>query len=458
MELRNKPPNLLSSIHTARNFYLKHKAMPQYEHCMGVLKKAEKHKIVEGKFIKRYTKDPNRALVNSILAETILYHIIDHKKIDGCKYILPAAVNDPAVKKEIVLFGKLTELDRKGAALSEYIPLLNNGEAPLAILAKLADYAVTHNGENHLENFISEEGHPIFRTYSSMAEAYESLRMDANAGERIYAPIAELFGHPELAGSILKHAFDVNHHDIYNFVMEKIKDAELQERLSCTRILVKELAKRIRKTLIGAGFDVVVIPRLMKHEGKIMRKVHRKIAKRYNESEESKSMPFEDYLSTNIESFDITSLNDLVALRVIINKLGKREIDSMEEGKKRIVMNNAMALIKTNIEMLESISGSKYGYLIEDWNKESGYRAIHFDCYPIKTNMLRFEIQLKTFKEHWIAEEGGAAHWIYIGGDSELGRVLKEIYLSIIHRFNGKNEIKEKEGQLELPIPTLSKD
>jgi len=425
---------------------------------MRVLKKAEKHKIVEGKFIKHYIKDPNRAWVNSILAETILYHIIDHKRIEKNKYILPASVNDPAVKKEIVLFGKLIELDRKGAVLSEYIPLLNNGEAPLAILAKLADYAVTHNGENNLESFISKEGHPIFRTYSSMAEAYEALRMDANAGERIYAPIAELFGHPELAGSILKHAFDVNHHDIYNFVMERIKDAELQEKLSHTRIVVKELAKRIRKTLAGAGFDVAVIPRLMKHEGKIMRKVRRKIAERYNESEESKSIPFEDYISRTIERFDITSLNDLVALRVVINKVGKREIDSMEESEKRMVMNNAVALIKANIEMLESISSSKYRYQIEEWNKESGYRAIHFDCYPIKNDMLKFEIQLKTFKEHWVAEEGGAAHWIYVGGDSKFGRVLKEIYLSIIHKFNGKNEIKEKEGQLELPISIVSED
>jgi len=452
MEARMAPPKLQSSVQRARHFYLKHESLPLYKHCKKVLDKATAHKIVEGSRIKNHGRNIDRAWVNSVIAETILYHIIDHNKLDNSRYILPEAVHNEEVKKEIMTFGKLTELDRRGALLSEYVPLLNNGEAPLAILAKLADYAVTHNGDNHLDNYISGEGHPVFRTYSSMTHAVESLRMDAKAGERIYAPVAELFGHPGLAGSILKHAFSVNHPDIYGIVVEKLQDAETQEKMALTKTMVKELARRIRHTLKGAGFDATVIPRLEKHEGKIMRKVRRKIAETYNESDESGSVTLDKYITDRVERFDITSLNDLVALRVIINRLGRKEIDDMEEDEKHAAMKIAYSLIKANLDALESISGNKYAYEIEEWDKKSGYKATHFDAHPVgESRTLRFETQLRTMRNHWIAEEGGAAHWIYIGGDSEFGRILKEVYLGIIHKHNGGSE-KEQERQLKLPI------
>ncbi len=453
MEFRMVPQKLQSSVQRARNFYKKIDALPQYEHCKDVLDKARRHNIIEGSIIKNHGKDPDRAWKNSRLAVTALYHILDYKKMDPSRMVLPDELMDEETRREIETFGKLTELERKGASLSEYVPLLNNGNAPLAILVKLADYAVTHNGDTHLESFISKEDHPLFRMYTSKAEAERLLKMDARAGELIYAPVAELFGHPGLAGSILKHAFSVNHSDIYEAVMEKVKNVEVEERLELTRTIVRELAKRIKYTLKGAGFnDVEVFRRFEKHEGKIMRKVRRKLAEKYSETEESHMMSLEKYISENIEGFDIASLNDLVALRVVVNRLGKKEIDKMEENEKQAALRIARSLITANLDALESISGNKYSYEIEDWDKKSGYRATHFDSYPVgESRTLRFETQLRTLRDHWIAEEGGAAHWIYIGGDSEFGRILKEVYHNIIHKHNSK-ERKENDSQLELPI------
>ncbi len=445
------PPRLQSSVPRARNFYKKINALPLYEHCHDVLDKAREVRIIEGGVIKNPGKNLGGAWVNSIIAETTLYHIVDYRKLNGGKFKLPDALENKEVRKEIETFGKLTELERRGASLSEYVPLLNNGEAPLAILVKLADYAVTHNGDKHLESFISKDGHPLFRMYSSKAEADHLLKMDARAGEMIYAPIAELFGHPGLAGSILKHAFHVNHPDIYEAVMEKLRAAEVQERVALTRALVRELAKRIKHTLKGAGFDVDVVRRFEKHDGKVMRKVRRKLAEEYSDSEESHTMSLEGYISGNIEEFDITSLNDLVALRIIIKRLGKKEIDKMEENERRLAMRIAHDLITSNLNALESISGNRYEYEIDKWNKKSGYRATHFDSYPVvKGTTLKFETQLKTLRDHWIAEEGGAAHWMYIGGASEFGKVLKEVYLSIIHKHNEKD--RKADPQLSLPI------
>jgi len=453
MRTVNLPRKLQSNIQSFRSFYAKHDSLALYEHASHVLKRAQEHRIVEKDIIENPGRSTYRAHLNSRLAVTMLAHPIKTEALNS-GIELPDALADDEAKRELITYNALNDLNRRGAPLSEYIPLLNNGPAPLATLVMVADYAVTHSQDTDLENYINPNGHPIFRMYSSRKEALELLRMDAKSGEKLWAPIAELLGHPPLAGDILEHAYEVNYPDIHSFVNEKLRNDEMQEKLDITRSIAKSLARRLNKSVKGAGFDVEVIPRLEKHVGKIMRKVRKKMQKFYDKREgEDEHLDLDEFIERHLHKFDLLKLHDLVALRVIVNKFGGREIDKMDEKDKKLAIEMAVGYIESNITALRLTSDSEFAYDIEYVKKESGYEAVHIDAQPVNgTNSVRFEVQLRTTKQHWIAEEGGAAHWMYIGGDSEFGRIMKQLYHDIIYTPNGNGSESIEDRQLVIPI------
>ncbi len=447
-----RPPSLQSIVHTGRNFYKKMDALPMYEHCLEVVEKAREVKMIKGSVIRG--NDIQTAWLHAIPAINMIFHPIEYEKMKGSRFALPPILHHEEIRRQIDLFCKIKELDRRGAPKKEYAEYLNNGDAPLAIMPIMTDFAVTHNDGKHMEAFISDEEHPLFRTYRSKAEIAESLKKEAIVGEGIYAKVAELFGHPTLAGDIFKHSFQINHENIHNYVLEKLAEERLQEKLDFTRNMVKELAKHIRATFKSLGFDVRVVPRMKKHEGKIMRKVRNKLSEIYAKSEYSKTMPLEEYVNKFVWDYDITHLNDLVAARVIIGKLGGREIDKMEQEDRQKAIKLAMDTIELNLKMLNTRPGINYHRHHEFKNNEKGYKAHHYDSEPLagtNEDALRFEIQLKTEEWHRIAEEGGAAHCYYLGEeeDNKLVRMMARAYKEIIHVKNGNGGYM---GQLELPM------
>ena len=433
--------NLKSRIQTARNYYAKHDALPLYDHCHKVLRIARENSI-DG----------------DVITEGILHHIIKNpKNINTSKFELPEALNNKDVLTVIEAFNGLSRLNANAAPVADYRELITGMEAELATMAVLmmvVDYAVTHAEEKHLENFINPDGHPIFRLYPSRRDALETLEMDAKAGEKIWAPAAERLGHPPLAGSILKHAYEVNHSDIHSFVMEKLREDEMQVKLEATRTMVRNLARRIRRTLKGAGFsDVKVSPRLEKHPGKIMRKVYRRIEEFYKKTESEKEMSLQEYIERNLHQFDLLRLHDLVAMRAVINKVEGREIDRMEDSKKNVTIELAVKHVETNIDALPIVAGSKYEYKTEHVTKEDvGYDGRHVDSCPVNgSNTVRFEVQIKTEKQHWIAEKGGAAHWRYLAEKGGYEQLIED--LMDIPNGNGNGvESMEDRQQLVLPI------
>src|SRR4030095_3381156 len=165
------PPTLQRSVQTSRGFCSRHNALPLYDHCHDVLKTAASVGIVEGRIIKDPKKDQMRRWANSILAETILYHVLEHSGISSAKN-LPLALLDERVMEELAIFCKLTALERSGADLSEFVPILSGGRAPLALLAKIADYAVTHDSAD-IQKVVGPWDAPLFRVYTSKEDLRE---------------------------------------------------------------------------------------------------------------------------------------------------------------------------------------------------------------------------------------------------------------------------------------------
>lgn len=438
---QNKPPvKLEDSIARAKTFYGGHKALPLYEHCWLVLGKACSVGMVETKSISEAERDLSRGWVNSDLAEIILYHVVEYERMRSSGIVLPYPLSEDKIHREIEIFSAITQLDRRCANLDEYAPLLNNGHAPLALLARIADYAVTHRMEDRLEGLVSLEGSPIYRMYETREEAREAMNAEAHAGEVLYAPAAELFGYPTLAGDILYHAYGVKHRAVYDHVISSIDTDFLDSRLVFTRSLVDNLAQVMEAHLSNLGFEAEVIPRPEKHKGKIMRKVLRMLASDYkNSKEQAEGMSADEYVAIKIRKFDLGTLNDLVALRVIVDKFQGREIDSMED--KMVVMRFAVDAIRETIKPL-------LGNLLNGFNpvstfndKSNGYKAFHEDIEPVGDHRAtRFEIQVKTREWHSVAEQGGAAHYYYLGGHPEFMNLIAEAYKHMIHQMNGNGK------------------
>jgi hypothetical protein len=200
------------------------------------------------------------------------------------------------------------------------------------------------------------------------------------------------------------------------------------------------------------GFsDVSVTPRMKKHEGKIMRKVGRKLIESFEGlvagrslSDEEREEQFSNYMKDMLQYFDIASLSDLVALRVVINKLHGVRVDDMGEDAKNMALRLAMSAIKSNLHRLNTLQDVAYKDCKPEFKKtETGYRAYHYDTVPdgaLVGRLLRFEVQLKTSDWHNIAEEGGAAHYYYLGGDQRFVSTLSHSYKNLIHLLrNGSN-------------------
>lgn len=447
MEQTTRPPNLAFSVQRARQFYTRFNALPLYEHCHGVFQRASREKIIDGESVKHSKDDAEGsrlAWFHSIVAETMLYHVVDADKLIAGGVDLSFLKEghpllNPAIHAELSAFSRLTQLDREGAPTSEYGPVLNNGPAPRALLTKLADYAVTHNTEDRTPGHISHHQSPLFRMYSSKADAKKRLEMDAKAGEKIYASVAELFGFPLLAGDILKHAYRINHQVIHDHVVGMIEKERTEGRLGATQTIARRLARVLRKTLTDSGFEVQVVPRLEKHEGKMMRKFYKQMVKRHDELPATYSPPLEEFMATSIREYSLSSINDAVALKVILDGFNGKPIDVMPEDQKATVIQAALDMVTVQLKILQIVEG--YIHTYSSLNKNNGYIAHHFDAKPtLHGTLLPLEVQVKTRAWDDIASHGKAAHYYYIGGDPAFIELVSNTYHDIIYRRqNGDN-------------------
>ncbi|HSB47023.1 MAG TPA: hypothetical protein VLD37_03345 [Candidatus Bilamarchaeum sp.] len=480
-------PSAQSDIQTMRHFYKSIGAMQQYKHCHEVLRTGAGSGIVDESVIRNPRESLERRKANLVLRRHHLIHSTDLEQVLAYKGDLPPALRDPDVLEIHRDFERLTLLERTGASTDSFSNVLNNGRRSLAILTKIADYSVTHDTENQLEGFIYDGKPSLIRRYASMEDAYESMRMDAKAGEKLYAPIAELFGYPQLAGNIFLHSFRVNHPEIYNFVLSSMREPTMHERMEWTQEIVREFSKTLGMILKSYGFEAEVTLRMEKHDGKKMNKILRLLRDDFRKTEEGSGLmrlmeqakergdtiqfnalsdafnaACERYVRVKVTSFDFHRFNDWVAVRAVINRFRGTPIDELvgacppgeqNGGADGVDITDAAKLangfdfgpmriavrsIANAIQSLGDLFGNslgRYSSKVVYYNKPNGYRAIHFDTFPDTKDgnqPLPFEVQLKTREWSDVAEHGKAAHYYYIGGDSGFVDMIAKAYHDII--------------------------
>jgi len=456
-------------VQTGRHFYERHNAFPLYEHSHFVVGKEVSSGIVEPKIIADPRAEPERRKINHVVAQTAMYHVLKPDYLDMPGLILPAALRDEDVAEQIAVFSKLTELERSGAPLSAYASLLDNGKAHPALLVKLADYAVTHKMEDHIDGLVSRTSSPLFRLYKSVADAKAMMRMDAMAGEKLWGPVAELFGYPSIAGDILEHAYRINHPDIYQKMIELSTDEMTLLRLAPTQAVATEISRILRNVLTSYGFEIDIEMRKHKHHGKAMKKALRVIEEEWEDKMErdwenhGKGIPLGEYIRAKISAFTYDQLHDCVALRVILRKFRGQDMDELLGMEDRPVgaqanhdfntktvsgllatisvkqLRLAVKIVSETLTGLMLASPSLKNCLpnITYVEKPNGYRAFHFDTKSYAPDAMRifpFEIQLKTSEWHNVAEHGKAAHYYYLGGDTEFVDLVRKAYHDLIHK------------------------
>lgn len=378
-----------------------------------------------------------RGIANTQLAEVILFHSADPQ----VHMHLGNTVIDPKrLEWELDVFRRLINLDLKGtqATDDEYAEVLGERRsliagfaddrfsiAPLAFLARIADLAVTHINDGEEERDISpfvKNGHPsrYFREYDTFDDVVRGVGQYAHAARILYGPAAERLGYPQLSGDLYEQAIYVEERHIYDHVLAKLNDPQTKAVLEETKRRAKILRAKMADSLRAQGFEFEIEIREIKHRGKIMNKLSRKVAElctiAQSEVPADKRESEREYFFKNKGLFSVLDFHDIVALRVKIK--GKVTGDEYREIKGFIDEPSTRALDRakqTVLNAIEDTFGRRAKIDAEHKKRDNGYEGLHFDI--TNTGVCNVEVQLKTEEWHLQAEHGGAAHFMYLGGN-----------------------------------------
>lgn len=459
IEYAREPRAIRSSVQQARAFFGKHRRLALYDHGRTLLTTARDIGMVEGRVVTDSRETMERRLANSDLALLMLYHSIEHNKLvqaeaRGFAPQLPPDLEDSSLREQLRISGMLARMGREGRPLTEIRDLLQSVEAPLALLQTIVDYAVSHSHPmvDTPEEFIKPDNGSIFRTYTSLSEMERCRINHAKIAEFVYSRFAELFGYPTLAGDIIREAYRIRHPNIFDHVTGLYQDERSMEQLAYTQTVARRLASRIRKVFKVLGYEVSVELRLQKHEGKLMRKINKKMKEEYKElvAKGKTELSWDEYQQINLSKWGFGSISDTVAMRVIVREFGSKSIDEIEEEERMHIMQDAdillLTILSTFNELLREEDKTTYKIKKEFKERDNGYRAFHYDTEPRETDegclLLPFEAQLKTIEWDLVARHGKAAHYIFVGTEADqeqadLVEIVQAAYLDTVMKITG---------------------
>lgn len=443
-----QPSTLKGSSIIARNFFKKHGQLVLYEHGKRVLAYAKKAKMVNPDIIsRRVAADSETRNLHYVLSQIILYHTLNAENIEknlGAER--PQPLRLASVYAELEAFSRIITLIRSenfnGDSVSRLAGLLDNGQPPKALLAILIDLAQTHADWATTGRFIAKENPAgsLFRHYASKEEADLTMRNIATFSESLFGQIAELFGYPSVSGDIFLQAYSVNHPAIYDFIVKFNESKQTKKRLNYTQAVMRKLKKIVSCTLKKLEVDAAIHLRVCKHLGKQMKKLAFKITAAEpgiifpNGPDSKKQTERQKKAFAKLNLFEL--FNDLVAMRVVINKIKGKNMGELPEEEQEEISKNVKNMLVPIVKINSSLGGSPA--IHEQFqDKDNGYKSWHLDIDPRDNNMVKYEIQIRTRRWHEIATEGEAAHYLYVnmGDNREFIHRIKRAYDKIVNKY-----------------------
>lgn len=443
-----QPSTLKGSSIIARNFFKKHKQLILYEHGKRVLTYAKRTRMVNPDIISRkVAADSETRNLHYVLSQVILYHTLNAENIEkNLDAERPQPLKLANVYSELEAFSRIISLIKSESfncdSVSRLAKLLDNGRPPKALLAILIDLAQSHADRATIDRFIAKENlaDSLFRHYASKEEANLTMKNIATFSESLFGQIAELFGYPSVSGDIFLQAYSVNHPAIYDFIVKFNESEQTKKRLNCTQTVMRKLKKIVSCTLKKLEVDAVIQIRLCKHLGKQMKKLAFKIAATEpdiifpNGPDSQKHVERQKKVFVSLNPFEL--FNDLVAMRVVINKIKGKNMDELPEEEQKKISKNVKNMLVPIVKINSSLDGSPA--IHEQFHdKDNGYKSWHLDIDPRNDSMVKYEIQIRTKLWNKIATEGEAAHYLYVnmGNNEEFIHRIKKAYNEIVNKY-----------------------
>lgn len=213
---------------------------------------------------------------------------------------------------------------------------------------------------------------------SSSAEIQQAIALDAR---NIYGPLANRLGIWQLKWELEDRAFSYLQPDEYDTIAR-----QLEEESSTRTARVKAARDKLSERLGREGIRATVTGR-PKHIYSIHRKMKRK-------------------------NVSLSEINDVQALRVIINEDDPEKPDLTDEQRKEATFTQCYRALAVVHDIWTAVSDEFDDYIQQP--KPNGYRSLHT---TVKYDDKHFlEVQIRTQQMHAEAEQGIAAHWVYKEG------------------------------------------
>ncbi len=298
-----------------------------------------------------------------------------------------------------------------------YTGLLSNPS--LGLLARMVDvlqYAPPHLHLAEVE--LGDLPGNLFYVFNKKSIKPEASHI-AGAIRKVYFPLAEVLGYPQMAGDLICTSIFHSNLLVYTTVKEaldsfgnEVRDTSLLFSNGVLPALKKELEKR--------GFEFEVTNRHSKHPGKVMEKVQRYLGENggmsKNKSEEEVKLSITD---------QVRSLADLAAARIILisrngTPITQNDLPTFREVAELIVQLTQNASQIHTSEITDNISKPK----------ANGYQDFKVDLVFTDPRLFRFEVILMTPSMYLYSEHGGAAHYLYkakLGGGNSATQVTQTV-------------------------------
>jgi hypothetical protein len=240
----------------------------------------------------------------------------------------------------------------------------------------------------------------------------------AKAVHNVYGPLAEFFGYTkQLAGDLDQMSYYYLNRRLYDHVLESLRS--MRSRIKATNCIMNTVVSQLGNLLKREGYEFDIKVRDHKHVGRVMEKADRKLKEE----------------GGNVEK-QVKALKDLAAFTVVLHAY-----------KDKIITQEDLSHFKKVAEIIIDLTKGLQQNLVAECEdfistpKQNGYQSLHVDFSCIDDDLVGMEAIIRNTYMHFMATDGGAAHYLYKGAGPEI-RALQNAYNNvkdaILERLNGK--------------------